>query len=393
MALDFSLSSEQQDFAARARAACDGLRGWYRRGGHGDFFAASWEALAGAGLLGAVVPKAHGGSGAGLVALALALEELGATGLPNMLPILTAVDALGIVRHGTPALQRTVLPRVAAGGCKLCLAVTESEAGYNTSQTRTAAALHDEVYRLSGAKVYISGADLADFLLVLARSLPLEEVAARGLPKTAGLLWLLVDARTPGIRLRPMPSRGEGAMRQFEVELDAVEVPAENLLGRDGEGFAVLLDLVNPERILVAALQVGTAQHCLDVAIEHARARKVFGDVPIGSYQSIQHPLAEVKIRQEAVRLMVWRAAAGYDAGGGVRDVSLPANAAKLLASELGAKALEAALDTLGGKGFDERYGIVHLIEMVQLLRVAPISNALIYNQTAEYALRLPRSY
>ncbi len=393
MALDFTLGGEQRAIVGRARAAFAGLRGWYQRGPHGQFFDPSWQALGAGGFLGAVVPAEHGGSGGGLLGLALALEELAATGLPNMLAVLTAVDALGIARHGTAALKGAVLPRVADGSCRMCLAVTESEAGFNTFNTRTAARRAGDGYRLDGTKVYISGADVADHLLVLARTLSAADAAARGLPKTAGLSWFLVDARSPGIELRPLPSRGEGAMRQFEVELSGVEVPDASLVGRDGEGFGVLLDLFNPERILIAALQVGTVQHCLDVACEHARTRRVFGDTPIGSYQSIQHPLAEVKVRQEALRLLVWRAATAYDGGADPREVSLAANAAKLLAAELGPKATEAALDALGGRGFDERYGIVHLLEMVQLLRVAPISNALVYNQIAEYVLRLPRSY
>ncbi|HXO18746.1 MAG TPA: acyl-CoA dehydrogenase [Thermoanaerobaculia bacterium] len=393
MPLDFSLTAAQQEVQKRARGAFAPLRGWWKRGRHGDFAEAAWEALAGSGLLGTIVPREDGGTGEGVLALALALEELGASGLPTMLPILTAIDAIGIARHGTPELRREVLPRVAAGKIKLCLALTEEEAGFNTFRTKTRAERAGDTFRLHGAKIYISGADVADYLLVLARSLSIADAAARGLPKTAGLTWLLVPAGAPGIRLEPLPTHGEGTLRQFAIELDGVEVPAANLLGREGEGFRVLVDLVNPERILLSAQLTGAVRYCLEIACEHARTRKVFDDVAIGAYQSVQHPLAEVRIRQEAVQIMAWRAAALYDAGAHPKEVSFQASAAKFLAAELGVQAVDAALTTLGGKGFDERYGIFHLLEMVNLLKIAPVGDALLLNLVAEGTLGLPRSY
>lgn len=396
MPLDFSLGTEHEAVRARAREALRPLRGWAGRGSHGDFLDESWRALAGAGLLGAVVPSEYGGSGAGLLALALGLEELGAVGLPTMLPILTAVDSIAIARHGTEALRRRVLPGVASGERRFCLALTEPEAGFNVFRIRTRAerqGASGDTYRLTGSKIYTSGADLADLALVLARSIPYEECVARGLPKTAGLSWLAVDTRSPGLRMTPMPTHGEGTLRQFALDFEGVEVPAENLVGVEGEGVGVLLDLVNPERVLVSALLVGTAQHCLDVASEHARNRRVFDDVPIGRYQSIQHPLAEAKIRQEAARLSCWRAAAAYESGASPKEVSQLGNAAKFLASEAADKALGAAMNTLGGRGFDERAGLIHLLEMVALFKTAPISGNLILNQVAEQALGLPRSY
>lgn len=393
MPLDFSLAPEQEALRARAREALRPLRGWAGRGGQEDFLEESWRALSGAGLLGAVVPEEHGGSGAGLLALALGLEELGAVGLPSMLPILTAAGSMAVARHGSEALQRRLLPGVATGERRFCLVLTEPEAGFNVFRIRTRAERQGDGYRLTGGKIYTSGADLADYALVLARSTSYEECVERGLPKTAGLSWLLVDTRSQGLRKTRLPTRGEGTLRQFALDFEGVEVPAENLVGAEGEGVKVLLDLVNPERVLVAALLVGTAQHCLEVASEHARNRRVFDDVPIGRYQSIQHPLAEARIRQEAVRLLVWRAASAFESGANPKEVSHLGNAAKFLAAELADKALNAAINTLGGRGFDERAGLIHLLEIVALLKVAPISSNLILNQTAEQALGLPRSY
>lgn len=393
MPLDFTLSPQQEALRDRAREALRPLRGWAARASHGESAEASWRALAGAGLLGAVLPAEHGGSGAGLLALALVLEELGAVGLPSMLPVLTAINAIAIARHGGEDLQRRVLPGVAAGATRLCLGLTEPEAGFNVFRTRTRAERQGESFRLTGGKIYTSGADLADYALVLARSIPYEECIARGLPKTAGLTWLAVPSGSPGLGRTRLPTHGEGTLYQFALDFDNVEVPAGNLVGAEGEGLRVMLDLVNPERVLVSAMLVGTAQHCLDVASEHARNRRVFDDAPIGRYQSIQHPLAEVKIRQEAVRLLAWRAAAAYESGASPKEVSYLGNAAKFLAAELADKALGAAINTLGGRGFDERAGLFHLLEIVALLKVAPISSNLILNQTAEQALGLPRSY
>jgi len=378
---------------ATAHAALRPLAGWYRRRRVSEMAAEVWAAVGRAGVLRHVVPADHGGTGAGLAATAAGIEELAAVGLGSMLPVLTACDALAVARHGGDALRRRVLPAVAAAETGFCLAMTEREAGVNTFRTATRAVRRGDHFRVDGSKVYVSGADVAGAMLLLVRTTPREECAARGLPKTAGLsfLWLPVDA--PGTTLTPLPTRGEGDLRQFEVHLDGVEIPAENLVGEEGGGLRVLLDLINPERLMISALLVGTARHCLEVAAGHARERRVFGDDPIGSYQSIQHPLAEVWARQQAVAGLVERGVAAFDAGRPARQVGLLANAGKLLAGELGRAAVEAALHALGGRGLDETNGIVHLLELVHLLEVAPIGRGMLLNFIAEQALGLPSSY
>jgi alkylation response protein AidB-like acyl-CoA dehydrogenase len=282
---------------------------------------------------------------------------------------------------------------VAAGTVRLALAITEAAAGFNTFNIRTQARRHGDGYRISGTKIYISGADVADWLLVLARTSTPEECAARGLSRTAGLAFFVVPAKAPGLRLRQVPTTAEGTLRQFELELRDVEVPAEDLVGQEDQGVRPLLDLLNPERVLISATVVGTATHCLGVACEHARNRRVFGDVPIGRYQAVQHPLAEVRIRQEAVRLIVREAARDFDSGTDARELAFLSNATKFLAAELGNKAVDAAIETLGGKGFDQRYGVIHQFEFMRLLKTAPVSGTLILNHVAEHTLGLPRSY
>lgn len=387
------LGEVHRAYRERAREALAGFDGWARRRRHGELAEEVWRAFAGAGLLGALVPPEHGGDGAGLLALSVALEELGAVGLPSMLPILTAVDTLAIARHGEAALQTRWLPRLAGGDARLAIAMTEAEAGFNTFQITTRAELVGEVYRLDGEKIYISGLDQTDAMLVLARSIPLEDCRTRRLPKTAGLTLLLVAGDSAGIEKHPLATHGEGTLRQFAVRFDGVEVPAGQRIGAESEATPILLELINPERVLVSALLVGVSRYCLAVASRHARTRAVFGDTPIGSYQSVQHPLAEAQVHQEATRLMTHRAAAAVDGGAPLSVQGHAANGAKLLAAELGRLSLDAALNALGGKGFDEDYGLIHLLELVELLRIAPISRGLILNRVAEEALGLPRSY
>lgn len=382
-----------QGFQQRIRETLSPLQGWWRRGSHADIAEEGWERFAGSGAMAAVIPEAYDGTGAGLQALALALEELGAVGLGNMMPILTAIDALAVARHAGEPLKRKILPGVAAGRLRLCLALTEAEAGFNTFNIRTLARRHGDAFRINGTKIYISGADIADWLLVLARTSTPEECAARGQSRTAGLAFFMVPAGTGGLTMHQVPTTAEGTLKQFEVEFRDVEVPAENLVGLEDQGLKPLLDVLNPERILISATVVGTATHCLGVASEHARNRRVFGDTPIGSYQSVQHPLAEVRIRQEALRLVAREAARGFDAGTSARDLAFLSNSAKFLAAELGNKAVDAAIETLGGKGFDQRQGVIHQFEFMRLLKTAPVSSSLILNHVAEHTLGLPRSY
>src|SRR6185295_9364419 len=307
MALDFSLSPEQQGIIARARAAFVPLAGWPARARTGEMHEAAWAALGEAGFFAAA--GADPGPAGGLLGLCLALEELGAAGLPTMQPILTAAAAIAVARHGEEDLKHGLLPGVTTGTCRFCLAITAAEAGFNTFRTKTRAERLGRFYRLTGSKIYTTGADVAEAMLVLARSIPYEECVERGLPKTAGLIWLVVDPAAPGVAKREMPTRGEGVLRQFEIELFDVEIPVEDRVGGEGEGLPVLLDLIQVERALVAAMLVGAVRWCLDVASAHARERKVWGDAPIGSYQAVQHPLARAKVGEEAVRLLAWRAA------------------------------------------------------------------------------------
>jgi acyl-CoA dehydrogenase len=202
-----------------------------------------------------------------------------------------------------------------------------------------------------------------------------------------------VDTDSPGISKQQLNTRGEGCVKQFALTFDNLKVPAGRLVGKENEGASALFASFNIERIIFVAFTLGSIQYCLDVACEHARNRRVFSDTPIGKYQAIQHPLADAKIRADSVHNLLMQAATGIDQSGDVLQLGTLINSAKYLVSEAGAKAVSAAIDALGGKGFNEDYGIFQLSEVMQLLRLSPISNHLILNDVAEKVLGLPRSY
>jgi alkylation response protein AidB-like acyl-CoA dehydrogenase len=397
MALDFSLTDQQADLQRRARERFAAVRDRHRalRASRRQAVALDdvWSTLADLGFHGFLVPERYQGTGTGLVGAVLVMEELAAQGLHSFRPILLSMGAAAIAACGAEALKEEVLPSICRGALRLAIASTEEQAGFNVLNARTFAEKHGDHYIVNGSKIYISGLDITDAMLLVTRTTQREVCERQGLPKTAGLTLLLVDVASEGLSWQPVPSRGEGVMTQFALTLKDVRVPTGRLIGEEGGGAAVMFRMFNPERTLASAMALGMSRYCLEVACAHARRRKVFGDTPIGQYQSVQHPLAEIAIRLEAVRLVVRRAAWLFDQGAEGRAQAASANSAKYLAAELAIGAVDAAIDTFGGKGFDEEHGIIHLWEAARLLKTGPISNALILNQTAERVLGLPRSY
>jgi len=391
MALDFTLTDEQVRLQDSVRQACRSNAERRARPSR-ETIEQAWRVLTDVRALANLVPRSFGGTQGGLVPVALALEEMSGAGLNANLAVLTAVVTILISRHGSARVRDEHLPAVAAGARRYCLAITEEEAGFNVLRASTFARRHGDSFRLSGKKRYISGADLADFLLVLARTMSPAESQSQGLPKTAGISLLLVDSRAKGIVRRPLAAHGDGGLTPFELTFEDVVVPTDHLIAEEHAAAGPMFAAFNAERVLFAAGSVGLSQYCLDRACEHARKREVFRG-PIGAYQSIQHPLAQTKVLQEAVRLATYRAAWSFDRGDEPTRVSVYANSAKLLGAQLALKAVDAALDTFGGKGFDEEYGLIHLWEQARLMKTSPISEALILNGIAEGVLGLPRSY
>jgi len=351
-----------------------------------------WNAMAEIGVMGCLVPEEYEGNNMGLLPFALAMDEMGSRGFGNALMVVTAMDTACIVRNASEDVKKRYLPDIASGNSMFCFAITEPDAGSNAFRIATQATHNGSVYKLNGQKVFITGADVADYMLVVARTTPYEDLKDKGLAKGAGMSLFIVDTKAKGIEMRTIPTRGIEGMTQWHLFFDDVEVPAEDLVGEPDQGATALFNSLNTERILAGAIAVGTSDYLIRRAVEYANERKVFEGRPIGSYQAISHPLAELKAHTEAARLMTYQAAQAFDLDDDPADVGAKANMAKYLAAEVAIGAADQAIETLGGYGFSEEYGIIYFWENMRLLRTAPVTKEMILNFIAERVLGLPRA-
>jgi len=345
-----------------------------------------YESMAEQGLFAVGVPEEFGGSGGGIAATATVMEEMSRAGLPPMLYSLTAFSRQAILRHGTAEqIETHVVPTLTAKRT-FSFAITEPDAGTNSFTMSTLATRRpDGCYVLKGQKVFISGADQADHMLVVARSTPLDQVAR----KSDGISLFAVDASTPGISMHPLNIEWHAPERQFAVFFDNVVLPPEALIGPEGDGASCMFEALNAERVVISAWTLGLGERALDLAVAYARERAPWGK-PIGSFQAVAHPLARGKALLTAARRMTYHAAATIDAGG---SAGADANIAKLLASEAADTAMDAAIQTFGGTAFDADTDVVTLWPMIRILRIAPINNEMVLNYISEHVLGLPRSY
>jgi alkylation response protein AidB-like acyl-CoA dehydrogenase len=352
-----------------------------------------WAALAASGLLGAFVPEAYGGTAMGLTALAVACDAMAARGFGHPLFILTGMDALCIARSGSEEMKRRFLPDIVAGKCKMAFAITEASAGTNSFRMTTRAVRQGDHYILDGEKTFITGIDQADYVLMVARTRSREEVEREDLPKTSCLSVFVVDRHAPGLEMTQLPMRAIEGAHQWTVHFDGVRVPVENRVGDEHAGAFVMFNTLNPERVLIAAGALGQTERLLEMAVGYANQRVVFGAKPIGAYQAVQHPLADVRIRLESARGLTYKAAAAFDAGIDPTEAGTYANMAKYLATDLAIDAADRAIQTHGGSGFAEDVGVIGYWERTRLMRTAPISKEMILNFVGEHVLGLPRSY
>ena len=344
------------------------------------------RALTDAGYLSMLIPEAYGGGGASLSAAAAVLEEIHRSGA-NGAACHAQIYMMGaLLRHGSTAQKDRWLPQVASGALRLqAFAVTEPDSGTDTTRITTFARREGEDYVVNGRKLWISRAEHSDLMLLLCRTSPRDDARSSG-----GMSLLLVDLREAvgnGLTIRPIRTMINHATT--ELFLDDLRVPAENLVGVEGEGFRQVLDGMNAERILIAAECVGDGRFFVDRAGAYAREREVFGR-PIGVNQGVQFPIARAHVQIEAAAGMVDRAAARFDAGG---PCGAEANMAKLLASEASWAAADVCLQTHGGFGFAEDFDIERKFRETRLYQTAPISTNLILSHVATHVLGLPRSY
>jgi acyl-CoA dehydrogenase len=345
-----------------------------------------WRDMADKDLLAVGVPQSLGGLGGGIAGMATVMEEMSAVGVPPILYALTAFSRESLIRHGSEQqIADHVVPTI-AGERRICFAVTEPAAGTNSFAMRTRARRRDDGgYVINGQKAFISGADEADHMLLIARTAPAGERVGRD----HGFSLFIVDGDTPGIELARMDIEWHAPERQFEIFFSDAEVPPHALIGEEGKGFRYLFDSLNGERILIAAWAAGLGRYALGKGVAYARHRAPFGS-PIGGYQGVQHPLARAHAHLEAARLMIRAAAAEYDDG---LDAGANANIAKLLASEAAGEALDVAVQVHGGHAFVADTDVATLWPMVRTMRTGPINNESILNHIGQHVLGLPRSF
>ena len=363
------------------------------RYGHAYYMAASakgepmtdlWNELADAGFIGLNIPEEHGGGGAGLMQLAIVLEEMSAGGCPELALVLSpGIVGSILVKHGTPEQRKRYLAAIATGREKFVFALTEPNAGSNSHNVATTARRDGSDWVVQGSKYYISGVDHCDHFLLVART-GRDEQSGRG-----QLSLFIVEPDAPGLTREPIPTALRAPERQFTLFFDDVRIPATHVVGEIGHGLVPLFDGLNPERVLSAVICTGVGRYALAKAGRYVKERNVWG-VPIGAHQAVQHPLAAATMEIEAARGMTWRAAALYDAA---RPAGEAANMAKYLASKAGAHALDTAIQVHGGNGLADEYGLADLWGIVRLQQIAPVSTEMVLNHIAQHTLGLPRSY
>ncbi|MEU6643045.1 acyl-CoA dehydrogenase family protein [Saccharomonospora sp. NPDC046836] len=353
-----------------------------RSGGHTTEL---WDEAGRLGYLGVSVPEEYGGGGAGIGELAAVCEEFCAAGTPMLLMVVSpAICATVIARFGTGEQKQRWLPGFAAGTVRMAFAITEPDAGSNAHRITTTAHRDGSDWVLTGRKVFISGVDEADAVLVVGRT----EDARTGKLRPA---LFIVPTDTPGFEYRQIPMDLVSADKQFGLFLDEVRLPADALAGSADAAIAQLFAGLNPERIMGASFSVGIARYALDKGVAYAKQRSVFG-APIGSHQGIAHPLAQVKIELELAKLMTQKAAALYDSGDDF-GAGEAANMAKYAGAEVAIKAVDQAVQVHGGNGLASEYGLGTLLGAARVGRIAPVSREMVLNFVAQHSLGLPKSY
>ncbi|MFA5664526.1 acyl-CoA dehydrogenase family protein [Castellaniella sp.] len=388
--MDFSFSPEQESIRTAIQDICARFDDayWLEHDTHGGFPHELHAAMAAAGWLGICMPEAYGGANLGITEAAImmqAISESGA-GLSGASAVHMNIFGLSpVVQFATEAQKQRMLPPLIQGRERACFAVTEPNTGLNTTQLKVRAQRAGDKYILNGSKVWISTAQVAEKMLILARTTPLESIRRH----TDGLSLFYTDLDRARVRVHEIEKMGRKAVDSNELFIDQLEVPADDLIGTEGEGFRYILHGMNAERILIAAEAVGLGRAALRKATQYAGERIVFNR-PIGQNQGIQHPLAQSWAELEAADLLVFKAATLYDQA---RPAGTHANAAKYMAAEACFNACQRAVMTLGGYGYAKEYHVERYLRESFIPRIAPISPQLILCYIAEKVLGLPKSY
>jgi len=388
--MNFSLSPEQQEIRDAVLKHCAQFSDdyWLERDHDAVFPHQFHQSMAEAGWLGIAMGEDVGGAGLGITEAAIMMQAVaesggGMTAASSIHGPVFSMQPVAI--FGTNEQKQRMIPPILDGTDRMCFAVTEPNVGLDTTKIKTRAIRENGGYRISGEKIWISVAQVANKMMILARTTPIEEVTR----KTDGLSLFFTDLDRDSAEIRVIHKMGRHAVDSNMLFLNDLWVPEENRIGAEGDGFKIILHGLNPERILLAAEAIGLGRVALQKAGQYARERVVF-DRPIGMNQGIQHPLAKCWAQLEAANLMVMKAAVLFDNG---EDCGVEANAGKYLAAEAGFEACHTAMLTLGGMGYAQEYHVERYLREVLIPRTAPVSPHMILNFLAEKVFDLPKSY
>ncbi|KUH95168.1 acyl-CoA dehydrogenase [Mycolicibacterium acapulense] len=347
-----------------------------------------WSEAGKLGFIGVNLPEEYGGGGAGMYELSIVMEEMSAAGCPLLLMVVSpAINGTIIAKFGTDDQKKRWLPGIADGSITMAFAITEPDAGSNSHRITTTARRDGADWILSGQKVYISGVDQAQAVLVVGRAYK------EGAHKSESLrpALFIVPTDTKGLSATKIEMELVSPENQFQLFLDEVRLPADALVGSEDAAIAQLFAGLNPERIMGAASAVGMGRFAIDKAVDYVKTRQVW-KTPIGAHQGLSHPLAQNHIEIELAKLMMQKAASLYDAGDDV-GAAEAANMAKYAAGEASVRAVDQAVQSMGGNGLTKEYGIAAAVTASKLARIAPVSREMILNFIAQTSLGLPRSY
>ena len=344
-----------------------------------------WQEAGRLGFIGVNLPEEYGGGGAGMYELSIVAEELAAAGCGLLMMVVSpAICGTIIARFGTDGQKQHWLPKIASGSSIMAFGITEPDAGSNSHKLTTVASRDGDTWVLTGRKIYISGVDEAEAVLIVARTAD----AKTGKLRPA---LFVVPTDTPGFSYQPLEMDIVMPEKQYLLFLDEVKLPATALIGEESAAILQLFAGLNPERIMASAMAIGSARYALGKATGYARERTVWS-VPIGAHQGLAHPLAQVKIELELARLMMQKAAALYDAGDDMA-AGEAANMAKYAAAEAAVRTVDQAIQALGGSSMTREFGLAAMLANVRTTRIAPVSREMILNFVAQYSLGLPKSY
>jgi alkylation response protein AidB-like acyl-CoA dehydrogenase len=388
--MSFVETTEQQALrkAVAAMAANYGEKYYLEKARAGEHTTELWSEAGKLGFIGVNLPEEYGGGGAGMYELSLVMEEMATNGCALLLMVVSpAINGTIISKFGTDEQKKRWIPGIADGSITMAFAITEPDAGSNSHRITTTARRDGSDWILSGQKVYISGVDQSQAILVVGRTF------TEGVAKSESLrpALFVVPTDTPGLSWTKIEMEIVSPENQFQLFLDDVRLPADALVGSEDAAIAQLFAGLNPERIMGAASAVGMGRFAINKATEYVKTRQVW-KTPIGAHQGISHPLAQNHIEVELAKLMMQKAATLYDLGddGGAAEA---ANMAKYAAGEASVRAVDQAVQSLGGNGLTKEYGIASVLTASRLARIAPVSREMILNFVAQTSLGLPRSY